>query len=518
LFDNQIIIPIFVNKSMCEGAHRKPMNVKLNQSVMLKLSQLEANKGQIAGLPKNPRIIKDEKFKKLVKSIEDNPEMTSLREILVFLHDDKYVVIGGNMRLKALKELGYKEAPCKIIPVGTTVEQLKAYTIKDNSGFGEWDFDMLSSDWDLTLLSDCAIDMPEIELPEEEKEVVEDDFSEEEAAQAESRVQRGDIWRLGEHRLMCGDSTDPECVKALMGGQMADMVFTDPPYGMKKEKDGVANDNLNYDDLLEFNKKWIPLTFSSIKDNGSWYCWGIDEPLMDIYTHILKPMKKGSEITIQNYITWDKGVGFGQNSDLMRSYSVATEKCWFVQKGCQGYNTNSDNYFEGFEPIRSYLAGEMEKCGGAKNWKTMLGNGMGSHYFTKSQWAFPTQEAYIKMQRFGNEHDAFKKEWYATRAYFDNTHDNMNDVWHFNKTSQKERKDTGGHATPKPLALCSRGIKSSSKDGELVLDVFGGSGSTLIACEQLGRKCFMMEYEPFYCDVIIARWEKLTGKTAEKIN
>ena len=101
---------------MCEGSHSKLMNVKLNQSVMLKLSQLEANKGQIAGLPKNPRIIKDEKFKKLVKSIEDNPEMTSLREILVFLHNDKYVVIGGNMRLKALKELGYKEAPCKIIP------------------------------------------------------------------------------------------------------------------------------------------------------------------------------------------------------------------------------------------------------------------------------------------------------------------------------------------------------------------------------------------------------------------
>ena len=107
------------------------MNVKLNQSVMLKLSKLEANKGQIEGLPKNPRIIKDDKFKKLVKSIEDNPEMTSLREILVFPHKDKYVVVGGNMRLKALKELGYKEAPCKIIPEETTVEQLKAYTIKD---------------------------------------------------------------------------------------------------------------------------------------------------------------------------------------------------------------------------------------------------------------------------------------------------------------------------------------------------------------------------------------------------
>ena len=122
------------------------------------------------------------------------------------------------------------------------------------------------------------------------------------------------------------------------------------------------------------------------------------------------------------------------------------------------------------------------------------------------------------VDEFKKEYDELKKEWYATRAYFDNIHDNMNDVWHFNKTSQKERKDTGGHATPKPLALCSRGIKSSSRDGELILDVFGGSGSTLIACEQLGRKCFMMEYEPFYCDVIIARWEKLTGKTAEKIN
>lgn len=185
---------------------------------MLKLSKLEANKGQIDGLPKNPRIIKDDKFKKLVKSIEDNPEMTSLREILVYPCEDKYVVIGGNMRLKALKELGYKYAPCKIIPEETTVEQLKAYTIKDNSGFGEWDFDMLNSEWDLELLSDCAIDLPEIEIEVEQKEVQEDDFSEEEANQAESRVQRGDIWRLGEHRLMCGDSTDPECVKALMGG------------------------------------------------------------------------------------------------------------------------------------------------------------------------------------------------------------------------------------------------------------------------------------------------------------
>ena len=148
---------------MRKGAHSKPMDVKLKQSVMLKLSKLEANKGQIDGLPKNPRIIKDEKFKKLVKSIEENPERTSLREILVYPYNGKYVVIGGNMRLKAMKELGYKEAPCKIIPEETTVEQLKAYTIQDNSGFGEWDFDMLMGDWDFDLLTDCAIEIPNID-------------------------------------------------------------------------------------------------------------------------------------------------------------------------------------------------------------------------------------------------------------------------------------------------------------------------------------------------------------------
>ena len=224
---------------------KKKNQITLNQSVILELSKLKENNGQIEGLPKNPRIIKDENYKKLLKSIKENPEMTSLREILVFPHKEEYVVIGGNMRLKALMELGYKEVPCKIIPENTTIEQLKAYVIKDNSGFGEWNFDMLKFEWDLNLLSDCAIDLPEIELPEEEKEVFEDDFSEEDAAQAESRVQRGDIWHLGEHRLMCGDSTDAECVKALMGGQMADMVFTDPPYGVSytggmQFKDGVV--------------------------------------------------------------------------------------------------------------------------------------------------------------------------------------------------------------------------------------------------------------------------------------
>ena len=437
------------------------------------------------------------------------------------------LIVEGHGRLFALKELGYTEVP--VIRLDhLTEEQRKAYTLAHNkTNESEWDIELLLDELnDITEfdMSDFGFELEE--ESEEPKEVVEDDFDGEVPEEPKSKL--GDIYQLGEHRLMCGDSTKVEDVAKLMNGVKADMVFTDPPYGMKKENDGVANDNLNYDDLLEFNKKWIPITFASLKDNGSWYCWGIDEPLMDIYSNILKPMAKENKISIQNYITWEKESGFGQLSNLMRSYAIATEKCWFVIMGVQGYNNNSDNYFEGFEPIRKYLEEEMNKCGGSKNWKKALGNSMGHHYFTKSQWVFPTEDAYKKLQNFGLEYGAFKKEhgafkkeyeeikkeWYSTRAYFDNTHDNMNDVWHFTRTSPTERKLTGGHATPKPIALCSRAIKSSSRENEVVLDVFGGSGSTLIACEQLNRNAYLMELEPKWVDVIINRWEQFTGEKA----
>jgi hypothetical protein len=128
------------------------------------LSQIELNKGQIEGLPKNPRFIRDEKFAKLVQSITDNPEMLDLRELLVYPYNGKYVLIGGNMRYRALQELKYKDAPCKVIPQSATVEQLKAYTLKDNSGFGQWDFDLLANEWDVELLDMCAIDVPNLNM------------------------------------------------------------------------------------------------------------------------------------------------------------------------------------------------------------------------------------------------------------------------------------------------------------------------------------------------------------------
>ncbi|NCA81085.1 MAG: site-specific DNA-methyltransferase, partial [Sphingobacteriia bacterium] len=332
----------------------------------------------------------------------------------------------------------------------------------------------------------------------------------------------GDVWKLGRHRLMCGDATDPLNIDTLMHGKKADLVFTDPPYGMKKEADGVLNDNLNYDDLLEFNKQWIPLTFEALKDNGSWYCWGIDEPLMDIYSNILRPMQKQNKITFRNLITWDKGNGQGQNSEEYRMYPIADEKCLFVMCGVQGFNNNSDNYFEKWEPIRTYLEGEAKKVGlNNKKLKEICGVEMYGHWFTKSQWGLITEEHYLKLQNYykkeygafkkeydelKKEYDELKKEYYKTRAYFDNTHDNQNNVWKFDRTNNAERELTGGHATPKPIALCSRAIKSSSRENEIVLDVFGGSGSTLIACEQLNRSCYMMELDPKYVQVIIQRY------------
>lgn len=441
-------------------------------------------------------------------------------------------IVEGHGRLLAAKQIGLSQVP--IIRLDDlSDEQRRAYMLAHNktAELSDWDYDVLASE----LKEIADIDMSEFgfdlgSLKDENELIAEQDEVPEPPEEPKAKL--GDLFLLGGHRLICGDSTDVAVIDRLMDGVKADMVFTDPPYGMKKESEGVLNDNLNYDDLLDFNCQWIPLTFGALKDNGSWYCWGIDEPLMDIYSNILKPMAKENKISIQNYITWDKGSGFGQTSNMQRSYSIATEKCWFVICGVQGYNDNSDNYFEGFEPIRSYLDAECEKCGGHKVWKQMLGNQMGKHYFTKSQWCFPTEEAYKKMQAFGKEYGAFgkeyeeikkeyeeiKKEWYNTRAYFDNTHDNMNDVWHFNRTSGSEREQTGNHATPKPIALCSRAIKSSSREGEIVLDVFGGSGSTLIACEQLNRKCYMCELAPKYVDVIIQRWEKLTGEKAILVN
>ena len=330
----------------------------------------------------------------------------------------------------------------------------------------------------------------------------------------------GDIVQIWPHRLLCGDSTNDEDVQKLMKWDKASLASNDPPYGMKKK---MKNDKLDSDKLLEFNKKWIDNQLSILHDNWSWYCWGKDEGLMEIYSHLLKPKIRDNRMTYRNLITWDKWSWKWMKSNTHRMYPTADEKCLFMMMGVQWFNTNSDNYFEWWEPIRMYLKWEMDKCGGSKNWRIALGNHMWKHYFTKSQWAFPTKATYKRLQEFWSkdwaftreywaftrEYEDLKREYYNTRSYFDNEHDNMNSVWHFSRTLWKEREETWNHETPKPIDVCKRIIKSSSRENDVVVDFFLGSWSTMVACHQTNRICYGIEIEPKYCQMIINRMQNL---------
>lgn len=452
--------------------------------------------------------------------------------------DRDNVIVCGHTRIKACEKLGIETVPC-VVADDLTDEQIKAFRIADNSTaqIAEWDLEKLQAE-----LENIDMDMVQFGLQEQieeiekefEKEVQEDEPPEVDE-EAEPICKLGDIWQLGRHRLMCGDSTDKATVERLMDGKKADMVFTDPPYGVGFESKGVLNDNQNSDELLEFNKKWIPISFLNTKENGSWYCWGVDTSLMDIYAFIIRPLEKEHKLSLRNLLTWDKGLGQNQNDSNMRSYPAADEKCLFVMLGWEqtvSFSVNQDDYNPAMDKVRLYMVGEAERLGiTPQKIKEICGVGMYSHWFSKSQFSIPTKDQYKKLQSYYAKYDGFKKEYdelkkeydelknafYGRRAYFDNTHDNMNNVWHFSRTDSKERKLTGGHATPKPIALCSRAIKSSSRENESVLDLFGGSGSTLIACEQLNRTCYMCELDERYCDVIIKRYETLTGQKAVKL-
>jgi DNA modification methylase len=502
------------------------------------------------------------KIKEYEKNNKNHPEsqiallMQNIRTFgftTPLLIDENNVIIAGHGRKKAAEQLGMKELPCIKI-TDLSENQIKALRIADNkvTELAETNFEFLQEEW-LSLKEDgsgleflTGWNEEDFSFLEESKEVVEDDFDvPDDVEEIKTDIKQGDVILLGKHRLMCGDSTKEEDVNKLMDGNKAVLGHNDPPYGMKKENEGVLNDNLNYNDLLEFNKKWISLQFKYLEDNGSFYCWGIDEPLMNIYSSILEPLIKEQKATFRNLITWNKGNGQGQMSEDFRSYPIADEKCLFVMCGVQGFNTNADNYFEGWEPIRDYLLkSRLEMGWDVPTMKKIVGHSdlFRDHWTSKSQFNMPTREVYNKMKaeadrlrsktnndafkkeydelkkeydELKKEYDELKKEYYSTRAYFNNTHDNMNNVWNISRTNNTERESVGNHATPKPLELCSRVIKSSSRENDLVVDVFGGSGSTLVACEQLNRVCYMMELDERYCEVICQRWEKLTGKTRE---
>jgi len=440
------------------------------------------------------------------------------------------VLIVGHGRLEAAKKLGMEKVPALILDIEE--KKAKAYRLADNKlNESPWDMQLVIEE--LRILAGDDFDISLTGFDEDLVLSIAPESGEIPSVPSKPKAKLGDIYQLGDHRVMCGDSLDSSHVSVLMNGQLADLAHNDPPYGMKKEKLGVKNDNLNYSKLLEFNREWIANQLAHLKENASWYCWGTDEPLMSIYGAVIAPLISEQRATFRNLITWDKGSTQGQKSENLRMFPVADEKCLFMMMGVQGFNNNSDNYFDAWEPLRAYLEEEIKKIGlsdlalakaiGFSSGRTV------NHWYSKSQWSFISQENHLKLVRFckknkiealkkdyealKKDYEALKKDYFSTRAYFDNNHDNMNNVWHFERCLER----AGGHATPKPVDLCERVVKSSCPLGGLVVDFFGGSGSTLIACERTGRTCFIMELEPRYVDVIVKRWENLTGKKALKL-
>lgn len=407
------------------------------------IEKVQFNEGQIDGLPANPRIISKDKFKKLINSIQDLPEMTEARDLLVYTHNGNYIVIGGNMRLRAYQELGWKEVPCCILPEGMLVEKLREMVIQDNNPFGETDWNMIANEWDVEELKDWGVDLPaDWNTPEseEQKEAEEDDFSDEDAEKSEPRVKQGEIWQLGEHRLMCGDSTDADSVSLLMDGEKADMVFTDPPYGVSigdKNKalnsvqkagrctENIANDNIPVDDLYPILVKAMTNCRENCKDCACYY------------------------------VTSPQGGELGLMMMMMKDAGLPVRHMLIWEKNSATFSLGRLDYDYQHEPI--------------------------FYTWTKS-------------------HKNYRNGEFRTT------------IWQYDKPRKCDL-----HPTMKPVGLVANCMMDASVEGDIVLDMFGGSGTTIIAAEQLGRKARLMELDPHYCDVIIARWEKLTGKEAVKV-
>jgi site-specific DNA-methyltransferase (adenine-specific) len=371
----------------------------------VKITEVKSN-------PNNPRVIKDDKFKKLVQSVKDFPKMLDIRPIVV---NQDMIILGGNMRYKACQEAGLKEIP--IIVTDLTEEQQREFLIKDNVSGGEWDWDILANEWEVEQLEEWGLDIPvnfEVELEAEE-----DDFAVSEGG-IETDIVLGDLFEIGEHRLLCGDSTQTDTFQKLMQGEMADMVVTDPPYnvayeGGTKEKLTIENDSMSNDDFYKF--------------------------LYDFYTALSTAVKKGGAIYV-----WHA------SSEIINFAKAFVDSGWLLKQQLIW--------------VKSSMV-------------------MGRQDY---QWKHePCLYGWLK----GDSH-----KWYSDRK--------QTTVIEWDKPSRN-----GEHPTMKPIGLFSYQIENSSKIGDIVIDAFGGSGTTMVACEQIKRKARVIEFDPKYCQVIIDRMKKL---------
>ena len=478
---------------------------------------------------RNSRTHSDVQVNKIASSIK---EFGFLNPVLI---DKDNGIIAGHGRVMAAQKLGLKEVP--VLQIGHLSDtQKRAYIIADNrlALDAGWDEEMLRVEFAELADNGFNLELTGFEIGEIESlepEIIAEGLTDEDEVPDAPTVAvtvLGDVWLCGNHRVMCGDSINGDNIEKLMNGEKAQLLHADPPYGMGKEKDGVENDNLYADKLDAFQMDWWAGFRPFIENNGSVYIWGNAPDLWRLWYK--GGLADSERMTFRNQIVWKKDAAQGMSSDAHRMFPTSTEHSHFFMLGEQGFNNNADNYWDGWDSVVNYLREEKEKTGwGIAKFKRLAGHSetSGCHWFDKSQWSFPTKAVYDTWQKeakgeaFKREYDELKREFYSTRAYFDNTHDNMTDVWGFGRVTGEERH---GHATPKPVEMMERVMKSSLPKGGLCVEPFGGSGSTLMGAEKTGRRCYTMEITPAYCDVIVKRWQSFTGKeatlesTGEKFN
>jgi DNA modification methylase len=364
--------------------------------------------------PANPRTIKDDKFHKLVQSIKSFPEMLEIRPIVV---NDQYEVLGGNMRLRACIEAGMKEVMI-IRASHLTEDQQREFIIKDNVGFGEWDMDALANEWDAEELQEWGVDLPGDFGGGGADEAQEDDY--EIPDEIKTDIVLGDLFEIGEHRLLCGDSTVPETFETLFNGQLADLVVTDPPYNVDysgKTKDAlkIENDSMADGEFYKFLFAFYSSLAIYTKAGGGWYVWHADSEGANF-----RLAMANAGIKVRQCLIWVK------NSMVM---------------GRQDYHWKHEPCLYG--------------------WKEGAAHG-----------------------------------WYSDRK--------QTTVLEFDRPNRNAE-----HPTMKPIPLFAYQIGNSSKQGDIIADAFGGSGTTMVACHQMQRRAYIVEYDPKYCQVILDRMLKL---------
>jgi DNA modification methylase len=374
--------------------------------------------GSIKPNPSNPRTIRDERFHKLVQSIKDFPEMLELRPIIT---DADRVVLGGNMRLKACKAAGLKTVPV-VVADHLTESQRREFIVKDNVGFGDWDWDALANEWDAGELAAWGLEVPHGEQQPSEGLTDPDAVPD---APAEPVTKVGDRIVLGRHTLVCGDSTDAGAWDKLLAGRQIGMVWTDPPYGVSyvgKTKDALTidNDDLDESALQELLRGSLSLAWAHCRAGAAWCVAAPAGPLHQTFGAVLKDLAVWRQTLI-----WRKDV---------------------LVLGRSDYHYQHEPIFYGW------------KEGAAHTW------------------------------------NGDRKQ--TTLLEFDRP------------------KRSADHPTMKPVELVEYCIGNSSNPDDLIADPFGGSGTTLLAAERLGRSSALIELDPRYCDVIVRRWEEFTGQKA----